>query len=370
MIAAELRESAVSLTGLSEFGADDFGDGLGVLAESLSRDAGLTEKGERAARAIVRGALTARLMSEAGFAAFPEQNEITRPVFVTGLPRTGTTYLHRLLAADPLAQGLELWLAAAPQPRPPREEWDANLAYTFVMKGLEKHHAARPSFSGVHDMGAGQVEECWQLLRQSMRSVSFECLFHLPGYSSWLADVDWAPAYRRHKRNLQLIGYGDSRRWVLKNPSHIFALDALLAVYPDALVVVTHRDPAVALASMCSLAAQASAGWSAAFQGAAIGADQLATWARGWRSFTAARQRYPAGTFYDVDYDQLVADPLSVVAGVYWAAGFALTEPALDAMRSLAAPADGAAGAGSGHRYSLADFGLTTAQVADAIPRG
>ena len=95
----------------------------------------------------------------------------------------------------------------------------------------------------MHYMAADQVEECWQLLRQSMRSVSYECLAHLPTYSAWLAGQDWTAAYRRHRRNLQLIGLPDpGRRWVLKNPSHLFALDALLSVYPDALVIQTHRD--------------------------------------------------------------------------------------------------------------------------------
>ena len=357
MNAEELREAAVKLTGLSDFGPDDFSDGLEVLVESLDHDAGLTEKGQRAARAIVRGALTARLMSEAGFAAYPAPAEIVRPVFVTGLPRTGTTFLHRLLVTDPGAQGLELWLAEAPQPRPPRAEWDSNPAYQFIEQGLARHRAGRPSFSGVHEMGADQVEECWQLLRQSMRSVSFECLFHLPEYSSWLAGNDWTPAYRRHKRNLQLIGLDDPRRWVLKNPSHLFALDALLTVYPDALVVVTHRDPRVAMASMCSLAAQASAGWSSVFEGSAIGRDQLALWSRGWALFCAARQRHPASSFADVDYDELVADPSAVIGRIRELAG----------MPAGAGPILGGQ-ADSGHRYALADFGLTPAQVIAAFP--
>jgi len=93
-----------------------------------------------------------------------------------------------------------------------------------------------------------------------MRSISWECLAHLPSYSAWLRGQDWTGAYRRHRRNLQLIGLGAGRRWVLKNPSHLFALDALLAVYPDALIVQTHRAPDVAIASVCSLAAQATAG--------------------------------------------------------------------------------------------------------------
>jgi hypothetical protein len=365
LIAEEVRESAVKLTGLTDFGPDDFSDGLEILVSSLNEDAGLTEKGAKAARAIVRGALTARLVSEAGFAAYPAQPEIVRPVFVTGLPRTGTTFLHRLLAADPAAQGLELWLTEAPQPRPPRQEWEENQVYNFVKMGLEKHRTARPSFSDVHAMGPDQVEECWQLLRQTMRSVAYECLAHLPTYSEWLAGVDWTGPYRRHKRNLQLIGFGDSRRWVLKNPSHIFCLDALLNVYPDAVIVVTYRDPAVAIASMCSLAAQASAGWSTVFQGPVIGADQLGLWSRGWADFEKARTRHPAATFVDVHYDELVGDPLGVAQRVYGAGGFELTGAAIDAMRALSGRGEGG---GGGHRYALADFGLTRDQVSEAFP--
>jgi len=262
--AEELHAAASQVTGLEDFGPHDYGDGLAELIASYERDADLTPRGEKVARAMLRGALAARLLSEAGWRAHPEHAQVSvgRPLFVTGLPRTGTTALHRLLTADPAHQGLELWLAEAPQPRPPRDTWDANPVFRYIQAGCERHHVEHPEFMGVHYMAADQVEECWQLLRQSMRSISWECLAHLPSYSAWLAGQDWTGAYRRHRRNLQLIGLGDGRRWVLKNPSHLFALDALLAVYPDALIVQTHRAPEVAIASVCSLAAQATAGWS------------------------------------------------------------------------------------------------------------
>ncbi|HEX6524648.1 MAG TPA: sulfotransferase [Streptosporangiaceae bacterium] len=365
----ELQAKASAITGLSEFGADDYTDGLTVLLESFSREAGLTEAGQKAARAMLRGALVARLLSEAGFAAHPEYASVpvARPIFVTGLPRTGTTFLHRLLVADPAHQGLELWLAEAPQPRPPRDQWADNLAYQFVAAGIARHQAEHPSFGAMHELGAGQVEECWQLLRQSMRSVSFECLAHLPTYSSWLAGQDWLPSYRRHRRNLQLIGLRDGdRRWVLKNPSHLFALDALMSVYPDALVIVTHRSPEVAMASMCSLAAHASAGWSATFRGPVIGADQLSLWSSGLARFAEARSRYAPGQFFDVAYDDLVADPMGTIKGVYEAFGLSLTVPAVDAMRTVL-PSGGPGVGRPGHRYTLADFGLDTAQVARAF---
>jgi hypothetical protein len=307
----------------------------------------------------------ARLLSEAGWARYPEHARvgIERPIFVTGLPRTGTTALHRLLTADPAHQGLELWLTEVPQPRPPRKTWPDDPAFRRIQAAYERHHVAHPEFMEVHYLAADQVEECWQLLRQSMRSVSYECLAHLPGYSAWLAGQDWTATYRRHRRNLQLIGLPDrGRRWVLKNPSHLFALDALLRVYPDALVIQTHRDPRTAIASVCSLAAQASAGWSSAFTGEVIGRGQLELWVRGLERFTAERARHDPAQFFDVDYGEFVADPVRTVEAVYAHFGLALTGPARAAMLALRAQS-APAGVVPAHRYALSDFGLPDGEV-------
>jgi Sulfotransferase family len=358
----DLHAAASELTGLTDFGPDDYTDGLAVLLSSYERDADLTPRGRKVTLAMLRGALTARLVSEAAWQAHPQyaQVAIDRPLFVTGLPRTGTTALHRLLAADPAHQGLEMWLAEVPQPRPPRETWADNPVFRYIQAGHERHHAAHPEFMAVHYTAADEVEECWQLLRQSMRSVSWECLAHLPTYSAWLRGQDWTGAYRRHRRNLQLIGLGDGRRWVLKNPSHLFALDALLAVYPDALVVQTHRAPGTAIASVCSLAAQASAGWSTTFTGAVIGRDQLELWASGLGRFRAERARHDPARFFDVAAEDLAADPVGTVEAVYAHFGLPFGGAAADAMRTFAARREG----GQAHRYTLADFGLTEADVA------
>ncbi len=364
---ADLHESATRMTGLCEFGVDDYSDGLAVLLESYARDAGLTTLGRKAARVGLRGALAARLVAEAGWTGHPEHATvpIERPIFVTGLPRSGTTALHRLLTADPGHQGLELWLAEVPQPRPPRDTWAANPVFQGIQAGYARHHVEHPEFMGVHYIAADTVEECWQLLRQTMRSVAFECLAHLPAYSSWLAGQDWTGPYRRHRRTLQLIGLHDAgRRWVLKNPSHIFALDGLLAAYPDALIVQTHREPSAVIGSMCSLAAQATEGWSTTFRTEVIGADQLELWARGLREFAAARARHDPALFFDVDYADFTADPVGTVESVYARFGLPYSGAAADAIRSL----HGAATAGSAppaHRYALQDFGLTSAQVTE-----
>lgn len=361
----DLHASATKLTGLEDFGADDYRDGLEVLLESFTRDAGLTPLGNSVHRAFLRGALVARLLSEAAWRRHPEHAEVPveRPIFVTGLTRTGTTALHRLLTADPAHQGLELWLTEVPQPRPPRETWRDNPIFQQIQQGYEQHHVEHPEFMGLHYISADTVEECWQLLRQSMRSISYECLAHVPTYSRWLAGQDWTDAYRRHRRNLQLIGLPDQhKRWVLKNPSHLFALDELLAVYPDALVIQTHRDPRTAMASTCSLSRATTEGWSKAFTPEVIGRTQLDLWARGLESFTEARSRHDPAQFYDVAYDDFVADPIGTVEAIYRHFGLAMTDAARDAMSSLHRESSSGK-AKPAHRYALSDFGLTAEQV-------
>lgn len=361
----DLHASAGRVTDLTDFGGDPYLDGLEVLLESYAREAALTPLGNKVTRAYLRGALIARLLSEDAWKRHPGHADvrIERPIVVTGLPRTGTTALHRLLTADPAHQGLEVWLTEVPQPRPPRETWADDPWFQAIQSRYEQHHIEHPEFMGVHYMSAGMVEECWQLLRQSMRSVSYACLAHLPAYSAWLDAQDWTPAYRRHRRNLQLIGLPDAgRRWVLKNPSHLFALDALMEVYPDALVIQTHRSPRTAMASMCSLAAHATAGWSDVFTGDVIGRSQLELWSRGLARFRAARAKYDPAQFLDVEYDDFVRDPLGTVEAAYTAFGLPLHDPARTAMARLHEETRSGTGRPA-HRYTLSDFGLTGEEV-------
>ncbi|WP_146680479.1 sulfotransferase family protein, partial [Neisseria meningitidis] len=142
-------------------------------------------------------------------------------------------------------------------------------------------------------MGAEEVEECWRLLQQTMLSTAFETVAYVPSYTRWLAKQDWTETYARHKKNLQLIGLHDQdRRWVLKSPSHVFAIDEIMSVYPDALFVRTFRDPLTSMASTFSLAEQGGHDMSKAFDRPAIGRTQLDLWARGNANFNSARSRY------------------------------------------------------------------------------
>lgn len=365
----DLHASATKLCGLTDFGADDYTEALGVLLESYQRDAGLTELGSKMNRYFLRGALVARALSESSWQAHPAYADtpVTRPIFVTGLPRTGTTALHRLLAADPQHQALEMWLTEFPQPRPPRETWSQDPLFQRIDAGFAQHHIENPEFMGLHYMSAAEVEECWQLLRQTVKSIAYESLAWLPTYSQWLRQQDWTNAYVRHRKNLQLIGLGDRRRWILKNPSHLFALDALLQVYPDALVIQTHRDPVTVLASSCSLSDHATKGWSNTFCGNRIGESQLELWSRGLREFTAARARHDPAQFIDVDFADLRADPLGTIESIYRRFGIEFTDAARAAMTTL--DQDSRSGDRKPvHRYELADYGLTEDQVRAHFP--
>ena len=361
----ELHAAATAITGLDDFGGDGYREALAVLLESYAGEAALTPWGNRVTHAQLRDTLVARLLSEAGWRRHPEHAAvpIEQPVFVTGLPRTGTTALHRLLCADPEHQGLEMWLTAAPQARPPRDTWDDNPVFRRLQDAFSRHHVEDPEFMGLHYMSADMVEECWQLLRQSMMSISFESLACLPAYSGWLADQDWTGAYQRHRRNLQLIGLHDaSRRWVLKNPSHLFALPALLAVYPDAFVVQTHRDPRSVVASISSLTSRATAGQSEVFQGEVVGRVQLELWARGAEQFMADRERYDPTQFMDVSYRDFTADPVGTVDAIYERMGRPLTPEARAAISLVHAESTEGERRPS-HRYELSDFGLTGDEV-------
>ncbi|MCT1354948.1 MULTISPECIES: sulfotransferase [Gordonia] len=365
----DLHSSATRATGLDDFGDTEYLEPLGILLDSYRSEAGLTEIGSKMFRFFLKGALVARLLSEASWKANPgyADVEVTRPIFVTGLPRTGTTALHRLLAADPAHQGVEMWLAEFPQPRPPRDTWSDNPVYQQIQAGFEQHHVENPEFMGLHYMDAGEVEECWQLLRQSVMSISYESLAHIPTYSRWLAQQDWTPVYLRHRKNLQLIGLNDpGKRWVLKNPSHLFALDALMAAYPDALVIQTHRPPSTLIASMCSLAEHATPGWSTTFTGEQVGQDQLELWSRGLREFSTARKRYDPAQFLDIDFTDLRNDPMGTVERVYAALDTPMSEDARAAVTALDEESRSGARKPQ-HRYQLADYGLDEATVEAAF---
>lgn len=368
----DICAAASRTTGLTDFGGTEHELGLRILVDDLaSPEAGLTPIGNYFQRQQVKSALVGRLLTEARFAEYPEHADvpIQRPIFVLGLPRTGTTALHRLLCADPAHQGLEAWLTEFPQPRPPRETWEDDPIFAAMQAAFQQHHVTNPEFMGIHYMDATSPEECWRLLRQSGKSIGFESLANVPRYSAWLAEQDWTDAYERHRKNLQLIGLNDTdKRWVLKNPSHLAALDELMAVYPDALVVMTHRDPVTSIASACSLSAEATDGTSTTFAGATIGRTQLDMLSRSWHAFWQARQKYDEAQFVDVDYREFVTDPVGTVETIYRRFGIDWSDEARAEVERI--DVESRTGkARPQHSYDLADYGLTEEQVRDAFAR-
>lgn len=368
----DIAAAAMRTTGLSDFGGTEHEEGLRILVEDLaSPEAGLTPRGNYFQRSEVKSALVGRLLTQARFDELPQHRDVAiqRPIFVMGLPRTGTTALHRLLHADPMAQGLEFWLTQLPQPRPPRETWDDDPVFRAMQQAFTAHHVENPEYMGIHYMDATSVEECWRLLRQTGKSNSYESLANVPRYSAWLQQQDWTDAYERHRRNLQLIGLNDpEKRWVLKNPSHMTALDALMTVYPDALVVYTHRDPVVCIASSCSLSAETTAGHSTTYVGRTIGRTQLDLWSRSFHAFHDARPKYDQAQFVDVSFADLRADPVGVTRGVYDAFGLDWTPEARAAVAEIDRESKQGKAAPS-HSYRLADYGLTEREVRDAFDR-
>ena len=211
------------------------------------------------------------------------------------------------------------------------------------------------------------VEEDWQLIRQSMTTEAWVYLAHVPAYAEWLRTADRVPAYERFRKNLQLIGSADpDKRWVLKNPSHLASLPALFEVFPDALVVQTHRDPVVTVGSACSLSATSTRGWSDVFVGDVIGQTILHQQAAELRAARAARERLPADQILDVEYDDLVADPVGTARLVHESFDLPWDETV------EAAITDDYEASRSGtrrprHDYSLADYGLTEDEVREAF---
>ncbi|CAM3268003.1 sulfotransferase [Nocardioides dubius] len=368
----EIVEAAVRSTGLSDFGDGAHEEGLRILVDDLnSPAAGLTPRGRYFQRSEVKSALVGRLLTQAQFSAHPERREvpIERPIFLMGLPRTGTTILHRLLHADPASQGLELWLTQFPQPRPPRETWEADPVFSGMQQAFAAHHEASPDYAGIHFMDAATVEECWRVLRQTGKSNSYESLAYLPQYTEWLRGQDWTDAYARHRENLQLIGLNDAdKRWVLKNPSHMSALDAVMSVYPDALIVYTHREPVTCIASACSLAAETTVGQSDAFVGERLGRSQLDLWAHSYHAFHDARGAYDQSQFVDIAFGDLLRDQVGTARTVYEAFGLDWT-PEVEAAVAATDEEARQGKAAPKHAYDLADYGLTEADVLAAFDR-
>ena len=361
-----LHAAAAAATGLSDFGSTaEYLPGLGVLLHALEHDGpNFVPGGREFVFGSLVGVLVSRLMVQRGFAARPEvlARAVVRPLIITGIPRTGTTALHKLLSVDEQFQGLERWLTAFPMPRPPRDSWESNPSYRATVAGIEAFFAGAPNMRAAHDMVAGDVDECLEVLKQNFCSNNFGSMFRVPDYDVWWLAQDETASYRRFSQVLQLIGSNEPvKPWLLKNPGHIAQLETLLALFPDACVVQTHRDPVTALPSLCSVLAQARAlSEGSNVLTTQLGERELNYWHSAATRAMAVSTARPT-QFIDVRNDELHRDPMGVVERIYARFGYSLSDDT--ARRMKARIEQNPEGRHGEHRYTLEQFGLSTPMI-------
>jgi len=361
-----LLEEAVRNTGLSDFGGDAFRTPLRIFLDSLEKEAQLNLIGRILARGDILNLLENRLRMADARKRHPEIGEaqIRQPIFITGLPRTGTSILHELLAQDRKHRVPLTWEVRYPCPPPETATYDTDPRIEKADQEIRFWNLVAPEYVTMHELGAKIPVECIVLMMREFLSDHLSGLHQVPTYAAWLAQADKRPAYRSHREMLQLLQWRAPReRWVLKAPSHMASLDALLAIYPDARIIQTHRDPLKVMGSVASILYATA--W---VRSDAVDARRILQWFGGASCAAlldnAARVRdsglADAKQFFDVRYHALVSDPFDTIAGIYEHFGLAYTADAEARMRAyLAAKPKDQHGA---HQYSFADtgFGLET----------
>ena len=334
-----------------------------VLAQSLVEEARLNPLGRMIVGARIVGALRARRHLEA--LEPPVDTLLAQPpLVIVGLQRTGTTFLHRMLSAVPGYRGLLSWEALQPAPGPNERYIDRRIRQAQLAAAAVRHLA--PDFLAVHPIEPTEPEEEVVLLEQVGLSTGFEATLRVPSFAAWLESADVSPAYHWLRRVLRFLERDrPSLRWVLKTPHHLEWLPELLTVFPDARVVWTHRDPVAALPSFCSMVAHGHGLCTDEVDPAEIGSHWLRKVGRMVERGSAFRDAHPEVPFLDVDYTELVGDPMAVVANILDFAGAPLDEPArarIEAVRaSLPQHKHGR------HRYAAEDFGLNATVIADRL---
>jgi hypothetical protein len=358
--AETLIDAARKETGLSDFGGDSWRGALEILIDSANREARLNDLGRASLASHTVTLLVNRLRVSDWLRRNPgiARERIERPLFVVGLGRTGSTRLQYLLAQDPATRSLRRFESVRSCPMAPAGADGEDPRIAIMQREDGAAGLLIPEFKSIHHEPVDGPTECVMLFRQEFRSFCLESQWALPSWGEWFMNCDMAPAYAWHRRVLELLQSQVPGRWVLKSPVHGMALDALVAAYPDARFVMTHRDPLQVVASTCSLALT--------LVGLGSDADHRAYLIRRWTELSEAviarimdfRARHPERIFHDLHYRDLVADPIAAVRGIYAAFGDALTPLAESRIAAhAAAHPQGEFGA---HRYSVGEFGLDT----------
>ncbi len=357
-----LVAGAHDATGLDDFGATTWHDGLEHLVDALRNDARLHELGEQIAAGEIGDYLSTRL----GIVEWRKQHpeianvDVTPPIVIVGQARTGTTILHDLLAQDHSNRVPLTWEVDRPLPPPETATYDTDPRIAASQELLEGVDLVIPGFQAMHPMGALLPQECVRMTGGDFRSLIFPTQYRVPSYARWLIDeADMASAYRYHRTFLQhLQSRHPAPRWVLKSPGHLWCLGALLDEYPNALLVQTHRDPLRIIASLSSLMSMLRRLGSDDISQPDIASEWAALLMSGLDRSVAARKdgTVRADRVVDVQFRAFMTDPFTTIREIYDRLGLELSNESEQRMRAFLA--DNTTEKHGGHHYTFADTGL------------
>ena len=363
--AVDLIETAKRRCNLDDFGGGDFFEGISRLLDSCHRESRLNLIGKIALRTDLIRILCSRLFMHRDRQLYPDvaRQEIREPLFIVGLPRSGTTLLHTLLAADPEHRAPLTWEVMTPSP-PTRDNEKRRIQR--ATQSCNCLNWLAPTFRHVHAVGAELPQECVGLMTPTFMSDQFDTMYYVPSYRAWFFRQDLLPAYEYHRRFIQHLQFRQSaRRWILKAPTHMFALPTLLSVYPDALFVQTHRAPLDAMASVSSLITILRRVFSDAVDPLVVCREAIQYWTETLDRFLHERDRLADYRICDVNYIEVCRDPIAAVRRIYEHFGWLLSAEAAQRMRLVLAslPQDQY----GRHRYNLSQFGLDPAEGVEAF---
>jgi hypothetical protein len=368
--ADELVAEARGQTGLDNFGTDSYREGLAVYCTSVDSEARLNDLGVTAIRANIVGNLVNRLRVVEWAAQHPDvaDQHIDAPLVVIGMFRAGTTFLSCLLEQDHRNRALLRWEAGDSVPPPTASGLHRDPRVEAARVGGDMLEQINPRLRAIHHEEPDGPTECIAVMSQDFKSLSWEAISNVPAYGEWLLGADQLSAYEYHRLVLQVLQSGGARgRWTLKSPHHALALEAATAVYPDAHLVLLHRDPVELCASVCSLIHTLSGTFTDADHRAYISEHWVAMLEESIRRIDRFRAAHPEHPIVDVRYDDLVRDPIGTIESIYsssgGAEGDALDAPARAAMtRFVASHPKNALGV---HEYDLEAFGLDAGQLTE-----
>jgi hypothetical protein len=294
-----------------------------------------------------------------------DRHPVVSPVVITGVPRTGTTALHRLMALDQRFQGLQTWLLDAPMPRPPIDTWADYPQFRKTMAAIDAQHAAVPGHRAAHYRAAEEVHECCMVLWHGFTSNILACSGpSAQTYDAWWRSQSEAASYDHLRACIQLIGSNEpDKRWLLKNPGHIENLDLLFAVFPDAKVIQTHRDPGKAIPSLVSLMRNLHPLFEEGRlqeRSENMLIREVAKWSEAVEKAERVRARH-AGQVLDVVHADFHADPMAVLERIYTFIDMDIPDALIPGFEQrIAEKPELSRGA---HRYDIADFGMTADQA-------